>query len=221
MSRSLVIPLVLKDWYIQRRTLQTAVIGGLVGIALVLVGGTIAVFGLAATLVCTIAFGVTLSQSTVMTEKNRQNEPFVMSLPITPLEYAAAKVIASVSMYIVVWFALMLAIFVIFLSRGLPGFLPPATIAAFAIFVGFCTILCVAIGFRSERLFHVTMMLTNFGYGAVWIAMVQIPNLAQQATGPVAVWSKHILWFLAAEFAVLIAAIALGVYGQSRRTSFL
>jgi ABC-2 type transport system permease protein len=221
MTRSLIVPLILKDWYLQRRMVVMALVGGLPALPSPSAGGLVGVFGVTVTFAWTVILAIGLAQSTVMNEKNKQNEPFVMSLPVTPLEYAAAKILANVSMFLVVWLVLMAGLFLMFTVQGHPGLLPPATVLAFAIVVGFCIMLSTSIVIRSERVFALTMTATNFAFGLTWLVLSQLPGLMYQAFGPVAVWSPQILWFLAVEVLVLVVALALGAFGQSRRTSFL
>ena len=221
MNRSLIMPLILKDWYFQRGTLVVLVVGGIVSVGITLRGGLFGVIGLFSTVMATAILGVLLPQLTVVNERKQHNETFMMTLPVTPLEYAAAKILANVSMFLVVWFAILFALLYVVVGSRHSGFLPPATVGAFAIFVGFLTNLCFAIVVRSEKLWILAMTTTNLAYGLVWVALYRIPNLSKQAFGPVAVWSKDILILLGAELLVLIVVLALSAYGQARKTSFL
>jgi ABC-2 type transport system permease protein len=221
MNRSLIVPLILKDWYFQRATLTILLVGGIVSIGLTLLGGILGVVGIFSTAMATVVLGLVLPQMTVVNERKQHNETFMMSLPVTPLEYAAAKILANVSMFLVVWLAIFFALAYEVLGSHHSGFLPPATVGAFAIFVGFITNLCFAIVVRSEKLWILTMTMTNLAYGLVWVALYRTPNLGKQAFGPVAVWSKDILLLLGLEFLVLTIVLALGAYGQARKTSFL
>lgn len=213
-------PLVKKDWYLQRGTLACVLVAGLGSLALQFEGGVLATFGLTSTVACTIIFGIVLCQSAV-NERTKQNEPFVMSLPITPLELAAAKVLANISMFLLVWLTLMAGLFLVFELGGRPGFIPAATVAASAMVVGFLAMLSVSIVVRSEKAWIVTMTATNFAYGAVWLVLASIPGLKKQAFGPVPVWNHQILWLLGSELFLAIIVLALGAYAQSRKVSFL
>jgi len=221
MNRSLILPLVSKDWYFQRGTLMVLFIGGIVSIGLMLQGGILGVIGIFSMVMAIAILGVVLPQLTVINERKQHNETFTMSLPVTPLEYAAAKILANVSMFLVVWSAILFALLYVVWHGKVLGFIPAATVAAFAIFVGFTANLCFAIVVRSEKLWILAMTTTNVAYGLVWMALYRIPNLSKQAFGPVPVWSKDILLVLGAEFLVLAVVLSLGVYGQSRKTSFL
>jgi ABC-2 type transport system permease protein len=221
MNRSLIMPLILKDWHFQRGTLTILFVGGIAGIGIMLQGGILGVFGLFSTIMATVVLGVLLPQMTVVNERKQYNEAFMMSLPVTPLEYAAAKVLANVSMFLVVWFAILFALFYVVVSSKHSGFVPPAMVGALAIVVGFLANLCFAIVVRSEKLWTLAMTTTNIAYGLVWVALYRIPNLSKQAFGPVAVWSKDILLLLGTELLVLVVVLALSAYGQSRKTSFL
>ena len=221
MNRSLIMPLILKDWHFQRGMLAVLFVGGIVSIGITLQGGIFGVIGLFSTVMATAILGVVLPQMTVVNERKQHNEVFMMSLPVTPLEYAAAKVLANVSMFLVVWLAIVFGLVYVVVGSKHAGFLPPATVGAFAIFVGFITNLCFAIVVRSEKLWILVMTVTNTAYGGVWVALYRTPNLSKQAFGPVAVWSTDILLLLGAECFVLVVVLIAAAYAQSRRASFL
>lgn len=221
MNRSLIMPLVLKDWYFQRGMLTILVVGAVISMAIMLQGGILTVIGLFSLVMATAVLGVVLPQMTVVNERKQHNEAFMLSLPVTPLEYATAKVIANVSMFVVVWLAILFGLLYGVVGSKHSGFLPPAATAAFAIFVGFMINLCFAIVVRSEKLWIGAMMMTNLAYGLVWVALYNTPNLSKQAFGPIAVWSPHILLLLGAEFGVLLVALVTAAFAQSRKTSFL
>jgi hypothetical protein len=214
-------PLILKDWHFQRGTLAVLFVGGVISIWITLQGGILGVIGLFSTVLATAILGVVLPQMTVVNERKQHNEVFMMSLPVTPLEYAAAKVLANVSMFVVVWLAIVFGLVYAVVAGKHAGFLPPTAVGAFAIFVGFVTNLCFAIVVRSEKLWILVMTMTNMAYGGVWAALYRIPGLSKQAFGPVAVWSADIPMLLGAEFVVLLVVLITAGYGQSRRTRFL
>jgi ABC-2 type transport system permease protein len=221
MNRNLVMPLISKDWRLVRGTLLVLFAGGILSIGIMLEGGLLAVIGLFSTVMITVILGIVLPQITVVNDRKQQNEAFIMTLPVTPLEYLAAKVLANVSMFLVDWLAILGALLFVVLRAKVSGFIPVAAVGAFAIFVGFVANLSFAIVVRSERLWILAMIMINFSYGALWVTLYRTPNLGKQAFGPVAVWSQDILLLLGVELLVLVIVLTLAAFGQSRKTSFL
>ena len=96
MNRSLVLRLIVKDWYLSRATLALiAAVGGLsVGVPQWR-GGMIGFSAILAALITTVFLSILLPMNTIVNERKRQNLPFVMSLPISPMEYTTAKILGD------------------------------------------------------------------------------------------------------------------------------
>jgi len=50
---------------------------------------------------------------------------------------------------------------------------------------------------------------------------MKIPGLPEQLKSPVAIWSRPILWILAGQVTVIVVALALTFYLQSRKRDFV
>jgi hypothetical protein len=196
-------------------------LGGVVAVGLLLAGGFVSFLGLMMIFVLTIVLGIVLQQLSVIGERNKGNLPFVMSLPISPIEYAMAKILANVSMFMLLWLILMGSLLFLLLDIGLKGLVPPIVVLGVAPLIGFCVMLGVAVCISSDALWTWTMALVNVAYGLLWLQMTRIPGIREQAFGPSAVWSPGIITLLIGDLVVLALAVGLTLFAQSRKKSFL
>ena len=223
MNGALVLRLIMKDWYLSRAALLLIAAAGSLSIGvLYLRGDTTSFLGLSAALIATIFLSILLPMQTVVQERKRQNLPFVMSLPISPMEYTTAKILGNLSAFLVVWLAIVIGV-VGTIARGgvYGGVMPVALVASFAPFVAFCLLLAVSIVVESETWAVVTMGTCNVSYSFAWFFLLRVPGLREDMRSPVAVWSQPILTILAMEIAVILLAIGLTFYFQSRKTDFI
>jgi ABC-2 type transport system permease protein len=221
MNRSLVGRLILKDWDLHRSTLFLVGVGGVIGLSALLKGGIVTVLGLTAVFVLTIVLGIMLPTLSVINERNKQNLPFVMSLPISAMEYVLAKILANLSMYMVLWLVLVGGLLFVISGSGINGLIPPIVMFSLAPLVGFCVMLGVALSVNSDTFSTWTTALCNVAYGLLWLYLTRIPGIREQAFGPVAVWNPWILWAVACELLLLAATFGFIFFMQSRKTSFL
>ena len=221
--KAIVRRLIVKDWYLNRRLLALIAMGGAFSVAvLYLRSETGGFIGTSSALIAAIFLGILLPMQTVVQERKRQNLPFIMSLPVSPMEYTAAKILGNLSAFVVLWLAIALGVIGTIARAGVfGGVIPVAIIAALSPFVAFCLLLAVAIVSESETWAVVTMGVCNVSYSFAWFFLLKVPGMTENLKSPVAVWSTPILTILAAELAVIAAALGLTFYLQSKKTDFI
>jgi hypothetical protein len=222
MNRALIARLILKDWYLSRLPLVFIGTTGIFSIGLLYlrreVTGAIA---LITALTATILLSILLPLLTVVNERKQHNLAFVMSLPISPMEYTAAKVVGNLSAFLALWAAIAIGVLGTLARTGIfGGLIPFGMVVALAPFVAFCLLLSVAIVVESEMWAVLTMGATNISY-SFWFLLMKIPGLPEQLKSPVAIWSRPILVMLAGQLTVIVASLALTFYFQSRKRDFI
>lgn len=221
MNRTLVLRLIAKDWYLSRVPLTFIAAAGTLSTALLyLRNSTTGIVALISALITLIFLSILLPQLTVLHERKERNLAFVMSLPISSMEYTAAKVFGNLSAFVALWLAVSVAVLGTLSMAGFGGIIPVGVIVAFVPFVSFCLMLGVAIVAESEFWAMVVMGACNVAYSFVWLAMIRF-GLLTDADGAVPIWSDRILFVLAAEIAMIVATLALTFYLQSRKTNFV
>jgi ABC-2 type transport system permease protein len=222
MNRALIARLIVKDWYLSRLPLVLIGAAGTLSIGLLYLRredtGTI---GLISALITAVILSILLPMQTVVNERKQHNLAFVMSLPISPMEYTAAKVVGNLSAFLALWVVIAAGVLGTLARTGtFGGVIPFGMVVALAPFMAFCLLLAVAIVVESDMWAVLTMGATNVSY-SFWFLLMKIPGLPEQLKSPVAIWSRPIRWILAGQVTVIVAALALTFYLQSRKRDFV
>jgi len=221
MNRALMMRLIAKDWYLSRVPLMLIALAGVVSTGLLYSGKTAGLAGLISALISLVFLSILIPQLTVMNERKQGNLAFVMSLPISPAEYTMSKVLGNLSAFVLLWAAIAGAVLgTIAFIPGAGGVIPLGVVAALAPFVSFCLLLSVAIVTESELLSMVTIGITNVAYSFWWF-LFRLPGFGENLKSPVPVWSGAILTIIGAQISVILLALTLTFYLQSRKTDFV
>ena len=104
MNYSMVMRLIGKDWYFQRTAILLSLAGGALSLGIVAFGGQ-AGFTIGLVLLVTIMamIGAMMVMGNVIGERENQTLPFVMSLPISYLEYTASKILSNLIIFVPFW----------------------------------------------------------------------------------------------------------------------
>jgi hypothetical protein len=111
--------LILKYWRLQRTQILISMAGG--GLALVLLqvrSETTFLVGSVWFFVALIVLGSMVPVSNVINERKKQSLAFVMSLPISALQYGISKMLSTLGLFLAPWGVLVIAASAFILSRG-------------------------------------------------------------------------------------------------------
>lgn len=224
MNYPLVKRLVLKDWYFHRATIAAYTAGGLLGLGIVCLGTPWSFYaGTILLITFMITIGIHLAMVTVVQERTDQTLPFIMTLPISPKEYTAAKVLANLSIFLVPWLILTVGAALILSADGARSgaMVPFAMIVLTYILASYILVLTVAVISESQGWTLWAMGTTNLflQFFLYWVS--HIPSIARGMKGHGAVWDQTAITLLAAEIAVAIVSIGLAFAFQARKRDFL
>jgi ABC-2 type transport system permease protein len=216
--------LILKDWQLHRRQILISMAAG--GLAL----GIIQLKGETAFLVGTIWFfvsliflGCSLPVSNVINERKKQSIVFLMSLPVSALQYGISKVASTAGMFLVPWGAMVIAGSALVLSRhDIPNGVIPVMLILFGLpLIGFCLVAGAALISESEGWTVAATVACNSSYGLVWYFIISNPAINGDLKSPVPVWSAPVVTILAGEAAAFALILGLTFYLQSRKREFV
>src|SRR6516164_11025694 len=147
MSQSLVRHLIVKDIQLHRTTIIIAFIGGVIGLAVLQLRRIAGLLGIIGFFTALIVLGAMIPNASILNERKGHNLAFLMSLPISMVEYTTAKVLAALAMFMIPWLVLVGAALTLILGRSdVPnGIIPIALILMTAPLVGFCVMIAVAL----------------------------------------------------------------------------
>src|SRR5215471_12884536 len=120
MRVSVVGQLIWKDWRLQRDQIFFTIAAGAIALAIVQWGGqTPIVVGGVFFFIALILIGHMLPLAGIVNERKKQNLAFLMSLPISSIQYTTAKLISSVVMFLIPWLTLIIAAVLLIQTRGI------------------------------------------------------------------------------------------------------
>jgi ABC-2 type transport system permease protein len=222
-TRSIVLRLMIKDWYLSRTLLAVVGVIGAVSIAsLYLRHGLTSLVGMVLSLFAVMFLGILMPTQTIVSERMRQNLPFVMSLPVSPMQYTTAKILANLAAFFALW--LLIGAGMIGTVAGAHvygGIIPLMLLAAFAPFVTFALVVAVAIVTESQAGSVAAHIATNVGHGVAWFFIQRTPGFWQDLRSPVAIWNPTMVSILTIEIVTIVVALTLRFYLQSRKTDFI
>src|SRR5262249_50049093 len=139
MSQSVVRHLIVKDFQMHRNFIVLGIVAGVIGLAILQLRGLAGLFGLIGFFTTLIVLGSMIPHASILNERKGRNLAFLMSLPISMVEYTTAKVLAALGMFMVPWLVLVGVALSLILGRSdAPhGIIPLAMILVTAPLVGF------------------------------------------------------------------------------------
>jgi len=215
--------LIAKDWQVYQKQLAGFVAGLLLALGLVGMGTPLlASAGALLLLVLLLVVGSYAIQSSVMLERKQQTQPFVMSLPVTPMDVFWGKLLANLVIYLVPFLLVSGGLVGVGRPPGRPdGAVPGLVVVTLFMLANFCVSLCVVIAVDSEgwNVFAMLALMTLVGPFLYWVT--SMPGIREHLQGDAIVWSPQVLGLVGGELAVIAIAILAAGWVHARKTSFL
>jgi ABC-2 type transport system permease protein len=224
MTGSVVGRLIVKDWQLYRAQILLSIVGGAMALAIFHWGGeTAMVVGSVWFFVALILVATMLPLVGIGAERKNQNLAFVMSLPVSSMQYTTAKMLSTVGMFLLPWLTLVISGLLLILTRGIVprGSIPMMLILDAMPCVGLCIITCASLVGESEGWGIAANVFCSSTYGLVWYFLSRIPGLMVNPKSPVPVWNSTVVMILSSEFGLCALILALTFYLQSRKRDFV
>ena len=216
--------LILKDWRLHRLQILLAMVVGLLALAVLQRGGEVSfVLGSVWFSVAIIVLGCMLPMSAIVNERKKQTLAFLMSLPLTSIQYTTAKVVSTVAMFLAPWLALFISALLLITTRNLlpHGAIPMLLIVCLMPVVGFFIIFGTALVGESEGWGIAATVICNSSYGVTWYLLCRVSSLTANWAGRAAAWNAAVLRVLSAEFGLIVLSLGLTFFFQSRKRDFV
>ena len=223
MNGSIIGHLVLKDWRLNRLLILLTLAIGFVALLLAQFGGQALVVGGVWFFIALCILGSMLPTSTILNERKKQTLAFVMSLPVSSVQYIIAKMLSVWALFLVPWLTLLsLALLLIVTRNVLPyGSVPMLLILAILPLTGFCLISSIALVGESEGWLIASTILCNSSYWLGWYLLARVHSLAANWNRPAAVWNAPAFIVLCSELGSIVLVIAITLFFQSRKRDFI
>jgi ABC-2 type transport system permease protein len=224
MTGSVVGHLILKEWRLHRLQVLVSIAAGAFALTITQLGGEGPMLvGIVWFFIALILIGTMLPIASIVNERKKQNLAFLMSLPISAIQYTTAKLVSTVGMFLVPWLTLVICALLLIETRGIVprGAIPMSLILAALPFVALCLLMGAALVGESEGWGIAANVACNSSYWLVWYFLSRIPALMDNVKGPVRVWNSAALTILGSEFGLIALILGLTFYLQSRKKAFV
>jgi ABC-2 type transport system permease protein len=225
MNTFIVTRLILKDWYLNRTLLVAAIVTGLLTLAGIAAskGNSIALI-LGIIVLATILIGMgAVIMSSMVNERKQQTLPFVMSLPVSYLEYTTSKLLGSLLIFSVLWLMLLLGMIATILitpwfSNGL---IPFVVIMLVEVLMSTCLIAAVSVTTESQGWTIGVAQIGGLALNAVGFSIVRLPDISHTMRSRTIQWSTTSIVLLLAEFGTIALMLGTAFFVQSRKRDFV
>ena len=224
MRSSVIGHLILKDWRLNRLLIALSIGVGLIALVVAQYAGEVTrLVGSVWFFVSLCILGSMLPGAAIVNERKKQTLAFVMSLPVSSLQYAIAKALSTAAMFLVPWLTLLiLALIMIETRHAMPhGIIPMLLILAMLPLISFCLMSATALVAESEGWLMVAGILCNSSYWLAWYFLARTPSLSANWTRPVAVWNSAALTVLSIELGSILSIVGVAIFFQSRKRDFI
>lgn len=213
--------LLAKEWYFFRWAIAGSIGGGLAALALASLGGQAYYFGSISFMVVVIVHAALLASFGVLEERKNRNLLFVLTLPISPVEYARAKLLANGSAFFVPWLVLSVAAHATIALSDLPDGLIPFTAALMGcILLYYAAMYSVAFAKGTQSAMTAAIVLGSVAINFFIFLVGGLPSVRENMRGPQAVWGADLVAVIAGEYVLAAACIALAFHFYSRKKDF-
>lgn len=224
MKSSIIKALVIKDIQFNKYPLLAYLVVGLMGLWLLTWEHSGAFYGgVTIILSMIIIAGAQMIITTVTTERSEHNLSFIMSLPITFLQYTHAKIVANLTVFVSFWIIIVSGLmWVIFTQEAIPdGLAVYGLILMLEMLAVFILLLFVGLISESHTWTIVVLSITNIGLSLFMFWLAGIPGIQKNMEAASPVWNSAALTIIAAEIGFMLLCLTLTYYLQSRKKDYL
>jgi ABC-2 type transport system permease protein len=221
MSNPIVRSLIRKDLYLMRGAILGSIVAGSLALALMPISRVFS-YVAAVILICVlIVLNIVLVMYNVAQERRDKTLLFILSLPVSAMDYTLAKAAATSIAFGVPWLFLTAATALTIIVSPIPdGVLPYWMTLLVYLLAYFCVLLGLAL-MKDSHVWHASgITIGNVSVNFLIPYLLSRPSVVAHAEGPVAVWSADLVITLVIELAVGVAVLAFGIYAHARRPDF-
>ncbi|HRQ64037.1 MAG TPA: hypothetical protein PKZ76_04100 [Xanthomonadaceae bacterium] len=214
--------LVLKDWQLFEKQLAAYVAAGIVALCFLGLATPWSFYlGSLLLIVVMVAAACFAISNSLLAERKEHTLPFIMSLPVSPLDFYLAKLIGNLVTFGVPFAVMALGTLAVIAFTPLPNGLVVFALPLFGhILLAYSVSLGVAMAVESEGWNTFAMIASMLLINPLIMLLGQIPAIGETAKTGTIVWSVPLLSILAAQVLLSIAAIVATGWIHCRKKSF-
>lgn len=212
--------LFMKDLFLSRWPMFGYLIGGLLSVLVTCLPGPTANFiGFIMMITMTIAAGIHLIGVLLLSESGDMTRTFVMSLPVSLLDYSIAKISVVLVAFLIPWLGMLacLAVLVFAMPEAKPGNFPFVLMMFLFMLAGFSLQLVTAVVTESVGWTISVVVLGNVLLNLFLKSASEHPVIASMSKSETVSWPPIVLQIMTVEACVIAGSIAIALAIQSRR----
>lgn len=214
--------LVAKDWQLFQKQLAFYVLAGIVALCFLGLAKPWAFYVGSLMLLIVMVSAACFSISTsLMVERKEQTLAFVMSLPVSPLDFTVSKLAGNVLTFAVPFVVLLGGTLAVVLFTPLPDglFVYALLIFAYLLFA-YAVSLAVAMSVESEGWATFAMIGSMVLINPYIMALTQVPEISERVSVDALVWTTPAVAILASLVVLSLAVIGLTGWFHARKPAF-
>lgn len=213
--------LVYKDWYLNRKLLAVYVGGGIFSLSIISLGEWQFFMGAIMFITMLVAMGNHQLSVTMINERKEQTLAFVMSLPVSPADYAMAKFLSNMVLFFVPWLLLTLVAITVILLTPLPDGLVAFTLLVCGLIaVNHCICWSVTMATETEASFLMVMIGLNCLFNPALYLLARSPNIGGHNLNGEVIWTTTATLVLLCEILAIVLLLVGTLYFRSRKKVF-
>jgi len=210
--------LFLKDLFLSRRPLFAYFVAGMAASALVCVPNTTLTFiGFILVVTVAIAAGIHLIGTLMLSEFTDQTRLFVMSLPISLLDYSIGKISVVLTTYLIPWTSMFACLVIATYVLGKPGNVVVLPAIFLFLLCGFMLQLMTAVISESVGWTICVMVAGNVGLNVFMMKLFANAEVAATIKSDVLSWPLVILQIISVELLIIALALVAAFLFQTRQ----
>jgi ABC-2 type transport system permease protein len=212
--------LFLKDLYLSRRPLFGYFAAGIASSAIgVVPHPTFAFIGFVLILTVAIGSGMHLLGELLLSEGNDQTRAFILSLPVSLLDYSVAKIAVVLTTFLIPW-STMFACSIV-LTAALPwghvGAIPMLVVVFLELLAAYTVQLVTAVISESTGWTVGVMVACNVFLNVFLMKLLQVPEIEHMSKSDLLKFSPLTIEIMCIELGIIVAALAMALAVQTRK----
>jgi ABC-2 type transport system permease protein len=212
--------LFLKDLYLSRRPLFAYFVAGIACSALgVVPQPTFAFIGFVLILTVAIGSGMHLLGELLLSEGNDQTRTFILSLPVSMLDYSVAKIAVVLTTFLIPWSTMFACSIVLtaVLPWGHAGVIPLVVVVFLELLAAYTLQLVTAVISESTGWTVCVMVACNVFLNLFLMKLLQMPEVQEMSKSDMLTFSPLMIQIMYIELGLIIAALAMALAMQTRK----
>ena len=213
--------LIYKDWYLNRKLLAIYVGGGIFALSIISSGQWQFFMGSIIFITMLVALGNHQLSTTMINERKEQTLAFVMSLPVSPADYAMAKFLSNMVLFFFPWSLLVTTTAFVILFTSLPdGLLAFTLLVCVLVAVNHCICWAVTMCTETEGSFLIAMIGLNCLLNPALYSLASSPEIGGFTRNDTFIWTNTATLILVCEITAILLLLFGTLYHRSRKKVF-